>query len=410
MNALDAFSVLKPADDRPSGSRILHISADFPDPIEESKTKAVRWLVDLTQHQFQHEVISLNRVSPALLPFAARTLAHWGRPPCRVEQHDFPYGKCLRYQAPARGIYHQTCLLDLAERICAQQQAGPVPDLVIGHKLTVEGIVARHVAERLGRPFAVGIMGDTDLKILKARPDLAGTFARIFHEAAVVFPLAPWTLTAFEQQFGKRHGPVQMLPCATDIDRPMDPQLGGDGFVSVFHLRSHVRKNLKGMVAAMQLLSDVGPKTRLSVRGGGSPRQVELCRKAAKNLPNITFDGPIGREELGPFLNGFAGFLLPSLRESFGMVFVEALFAGLPVIYPRGAAIDGYFEGCNFAIAADAGDPASIAAAMRTIIDHQAELKGELAQWQQSPAARRFTRAQIGQSFAAAVTQAVMAR
>ena len=41
---------------------ILHISADFPDPLQPNKTKAVSMLLDLTGERFRHHVYSLNRV------------------------------------------------------------------------------------------------------------------------------------------------------------------------------------------------------------------------------------------------------------------------------------------------------------------------------------------------------------
>ena len=35
---------------------------------------------------------------------------------------------------------------------------------------------------------------------------------------------------------------------------------------------------------------------------------------------------------------------MPSLRETFGTVYIEALSQGLPVIYTKGQGIDGYFD------------------------------------------------------------------
>jgi glycosyltransferase involved in cell wall biosynthesis len=35
---------------------------------------------------------------------------------------------------------------------------------------------------------------------------------------------------------------------------------------------------------------------------------------------------------------------MPSFHETFGLVYIEAMTQGLPVLYTRGEGIDGYFE------------------------------------------------------------------
>ena len=232
-------------------------------------------------------------------------------------------------------------------------------------------------------------------------------FARVFHEAAVVFPFTPWALRHFEQRFGRRTGATVMLPCPTDLDEPTPPFTPGDGLVSVFHLKNHRRKNLHGMVAALRLLHEEGLETSLEVIGGGSERELAHCRRVARGAGSVIFKGPLDREALRQRLNRATGFILPSVRESFGLVFIEALFAGLPVIYPRKTAIDGYFDGFSFAIGVDARDAEAIAAAMRTIVSEERKLKADLWQWQQSDHARQFMRGSIVACFANGLTRSL---
>lgn len=120
----------------------------------------------------------------------------------------------------------------------------------------------------------------------------------------------------------------------------------------------------------------------------------------------MRLEGPLDREALRARFAQARAFVCPSLRESFGLVFIEALFAGLPVIYPRGTAIDGYFNGHSFAIAVDARDPKAIAGAMRHVLEHEDDLKMALARWQASDAAAMFQRAHIAGSFSDGLRQA----
>jgi len=106
-------------------------------------------------------------------------------------------------------------------------------------------------------------------------------------------------------------------------------------------------------------------------------------------------------------MNEASALVLPSLRESFGMVFVEALLAGLPIIYPRNAAVDGYFDNVPFAIGTDARDPRAIANAMKQALDQELAMKDALAEWQQSDGIQLFQREPIACAYRTGLEQAI---
>jgi glycosyltransferase involved in cell wall biosynthesis len=379
--------------------RVLHVSADFPDPVAPGKTPVIKTHIDLTADRFDHSVISINRHGPGFFDLASALCGRSGHE--GIAAHDFAYGEAVVYPAPPRGILHATMLRRLGDWLGQRAAERYRPDLIVGHKLTVEGLAVRRAAQRLGVPYALSIQGNTDLKIIAARPDLRRVFARVFHEAAVVFPFAPWTLAGCEAALGPRAGPSILLPCPTELDTPLAPQtLASDELLSVFHLRHHRNKNLAGMVRAVRVLEQGGEPGRLTVIGGGSAADLVACRALAGSASRIAFEGPVSRADMQARMNRAAGMVLPSLRESFGLVFVEALFAGIPIIYPSGTAVDGYFPGAPFAMAVNARDPSAIAGAMSRLIADQAAIRAALASWQASPDARRFMRAAIAQDLA----------
>jgi glycosyltransferase involved in cell wall biosynthesis len=384
---------------RPGRPRILHVSADFPDPVDPCKTPVIRSLVELTSDRFRHDVVSLNRRSPGALSFLRALTAGGGTPPLTIGTQSFDFGQALTYQAPARGLFHATMLHRLGDWLAEDCLKGPLPDLLVGHKLTIEGVAVRRAAKRLQLPFSICIQGDTDTKVLAARPDLSAEFARVFHEAAVVSPFTPWALQQTEARLGKRVGPTVLLPCPSDLDTPLQPRVGGYGLVSVFHLKNYRRKNLVGMAAAMRVLVHGGSPVNLAIIGGGGERELQRCGEIVAGSGSITFEGALERSALRERLNGATAFVLPSLRESFGLVFIEALFAGIPVIYPKNAGIDGYFDDAPFAIAVDARRPSEIAKAMKTVVQDEARLKEALGKWQKSTHAERFRRPAIGAAF-----------
>lgn len=388
--------------------RVLHLSADFPDPINPAKTPVIARLIDLVADRHDHQVFSLNRRQPGHSEFAQLALGIL-RQPAEASLQSFRYGTCLEYLAPPKGLLHATMLERLAVWIADQVARQPAQlDLVIGHKLTVEGIVAREVARLLGIPFAITIQGNTDQKILDTRRDLRGRFARIYHEAACVFSFAPWAREAVEQRLGKRDALTLDLPCPTTLDQIRAPVTGGNALISAFHLRNHAIKNLAGLTRAMQALGADGFPATLQVIGGGSAAETAACVAMVAKAPNIVLVGPQTPDALGQTMNKAIALVMPSKRESFGLVFVEALFAGLPIIYPKGAGVDGYFDGLPFAIAVDPRDPQAIADAMRHVVTQETALKQALARWQEDGGLTRFFRSAIGEVFDQGLQAAIM--
>ncbi len=384
---------------------VLHVSADFPDAYEASKTPAVRNLIELVGDRFCHSVISLNRVSPgwaeSLGMLTGRQSAILG---CRPSSGLYS----MRYAGFPKGILHASMLHRLADALSDRVATGPLPDLLVGYKLTAEGLVVAEMARRLGVPYALLLQGNSDVRALAARPDLRRLFAATLRDAAVVFSLAPWATARVEAMLGVKAKAVVDLPCPVTLDTPVPPRITGGGLVTAFHLRHHRLKNFAGLVRAVKSARRHDGKLELAVIGGGSARQAAQVERIAGRAPGIMLAGALPNSAMPAAYNGSAGFVLPSLRESFGMVFIEALFCGAPVVYPAGRAISGCFEDEPFAIAVDPLDPEAIAEGMLRLRRDEASLKADLARWQTSGAADRYTRDEIARSFEHGLRSAVI--
>lgn len=395
---------------RKGGDRplILHLSGDFPDSIAPDKTSAIRNLIDLTADRFEHYVVSMNRSSPGLFGSGRAVLA-----PGKIEvtAQQFDYGVALSYCAPSKGVRHGTRLLQLGEWLAEHiAQMPKKPAFIIGHKMAIEGIAVRRASALTGIPYGLSIQGDSDTKIMNVRRDLKDEFAAVLHNAKAIFPFTPWAWERITGRLGVPHATPILLPCPTELDQPLAPVVGGNGLVSVFHLKSHKRKNLAGIVQAFRLLERNGQAPPLSIIGGGDPADRVRCEAIAAQTRSITFQGPKGRDDVRIAMNTAAAFVLPSLRETFGMVFIEALFAGSPIIYPKGTSVDGYFDGAPFALGIDARDPSAIVDAIIYAIENETEIKAALADWQQSDAKRLFQRDSIGEAFSRGIENTLSAR
>lgn len=376
---------------------VLHVTADYPDAFDARKTPAVRNLVDLVANDFDHRVISLNRCTPRFGEVLGMTS---GRRSPIMELRPGVGLESLRYAAFPKGILHASSLHRLADGLCKLIADRAHPDLLIGYKLTIEGLVVAEMARRLGLPYALLVQGNTDAKIIAARPDLRHAFAGALQGAEVVFSLAPWAIKRIEGQLRVRVKSVVNLPCPIALDRPLAPRITCANLLTAFHLRHHRLKNFARLARAVTIARRIDRELALDVVGGGEGREAAEVRAIARRSPGVTLVGGVPNTDMAARYNDAAGFVLPSLRESFGMVFLEALFCGAPVIYPADRAISGWFEDEPFAIAVDPRDQGAIADAMRQLKTDEPHLKRELLRWQTSAAAKQFTRAEIARTFA----------
>jgi len=129
------------------------------------------------------------------------------------------------------------------------------------------------------------------------------------------------------------------------------------------------RKGVRHLVEAYRQLRKDYHDVSLLILGYGYQEQglKELCR--SQNIPDVHFVGHVEIEKMPRFYGIADLFVLPSRRDTWGLVLNEAMACGLPVVTTRkvGASEDLVREGVNGYIVAEE-KPAEIYAAIKKIV------------------------------------------
>lgn len=347
---------------------IVHISGDFPDCIAPNKTRAIANLVEATP-EFDHIVYSLNRV-PA-----------WSG----IESVQFSNNRiAVAYGAPSRGFFLRSRMEALADWIVGGLAARKRRiDVIHAHKLTIEGIAGRRVADTMKIPFVCSVQADTDAKIVWARPDLRACFQRIWRAADYVVPFSPRGREEMEARLGRRNGRISLLPCITHQDNllPAKPVENGR-FVSIFHFGSYVRKNARGLIRAIQLAAREHSDIKLDIFGSGSPaelRAMDTLLGDADLRERIQLRGPLRHEMVQRRIQEYVAFVMPTRRETYGMVFAESLLAGVPILQSKGWGIHGLFPDEDVGYSCDTNSIEDIKQGILYLHENEALLKKRIA-------------------------------
>ena len=121
----------------------------------------------------------------------------------------------------------------------------------------------------------------------------------------------------------------------TDVFIPRgDHQKNSGGLHLISVARLIKRKGLQHILQALHELND--PSIKLSIVGSGNyEKKLMLLSESLGLKESVTFYGYCPREELSALYRRADVFILPSLSESFGIVFAEAMSSGLPIIGSR---------------------------------------------------------------------------
>ncbi|HET7340996.1 MAG TPA: glycosyltransferase family 4 protein [Methylomirabilota bacterium] len=162
--------------------------------------------------------------------------------------------------------------------------------------------------------------------------------------------------------------------------------------------RMYPRKRLDDLLRAAARLRERIPAVRVRIVGEGPESARLRALHGTLGLgDSVTFLGDISRQALAVEYVGADCFCLPTIQEGFGIVFTEAMAAGLAIVACRAAAVPELVEDRRTGLLVSPRSPGALAAALETLLTHpglRAELgaagAARVAAFDLEPVARRF--------------------
>ena len=351
---------------------ILHLSADYPNAYRNRTTAVVRNLVEATPG-FAHVVISLKREANP-----RRTYLHEEAACAPVRLFAFGY-----WGLPF-GAAHLASMWLAARRIRALlAQRNLRPDLIHAHKLTFEGVMAWFLSRWLNVPYVVSLRGEAETKIVRFKPTYRPLIRRVAHGAQAIFGVSMWFVPELSRIAPGIAEKIRPLPNlgplagAAAVPAPQPPR-----FVAILDLNVYRKKGFHWLVPAFARAASKHPDWTLDVIGWSGERIMREAKALVARAGcegRVRFLGALPHAQVLAALPDYTALLLPSVNETFGMVYLEALFAGVPVLYTAGTGIDGHLDGLNAGVKVRAGNIADIAGGIRELAATAAQRKAELA-------------------------------
>jgi glycosyltransferase involved in cell wall biosynthesis len=326
---------------------ILHVTYDLRDRYSRDKTTAVKRLIDCNKSFADVQVIDIVRVQS----FKNERVELKATNHLIINSFGLPYG-----------IFFKQMQNRAFKKVINAVEEGKFNlqniDLIHAHKLTFDGFVGYKLSKLYHKPFIITLR-QTDISVLKIKIFLRKFFMQMIRDCNKIIYLIPQMLIELELLFGKTFYNQFIKPKAVLIPNPIDKggivpetRIKKKSFLTILIMEKEIvrRKNIKRLLKSFKLLDD--SEVKLNIIGDGAYKpEVEGWVNKLGLRDCVNFLGKIENSKIDKYYAEAEAFLLPSLSESFGMVYAEALQNGTPIMYSRNClGFDGFFENVGIGV------------------------------------------------------------
>ena len=247
-------------------------------------------------------------------------------------------------------------------------------DLIHAHTLFTDGSIAERLSRETGVPYCVSLRFSDIEAIWRYEPHLRPMARRILEGAAGVVFLSRVSRDRVLGEWFGGEARARIARKSAVIPNGIRPEwltgapkaAPGDpvrvGFAGVLTRRKRPLEAAR----AVHLASEGGRRFALVAAGAG-PLEGKL--RAALREGDAYIGKLSGMDAMKRFYADVDMLLVPSSAETFGMVYLEAMSQGVPVLYTRGQGFDGQFDEGEVGYSVVCGDPAQQARRVADLLE-----------------------------------------
>ena len=209
------------------------------------------------------------------------------------------------------------------------------PDLIHAHCALPAGIMALALKKRYNLPYVV-----TEHKSSYKRGKVGGwkirTARKVFKNSDARIAVSPELGKLLESMIGKSFTPWQWLPNMLGSSFAANDNIIQSDHDEFVFLNIAMLREIKGQRELLQAFAKFfkdKPETQLRIGGDGLLRQELICLAEQLGISEqVAFLGTLNRDQVQQEMNCCDAFVLPSHYETFGVVLIEALSCGRPIV------------------------------------------------------------------------------
>lgn len=290
--------------------------------------------------------------------------------PVSFDINEFDYGEYTtvsknhsKYDRFIFHIKHQKIYKDIQEKYNIKDFS-----IIHAHSLFSNGYIAMRLKKEYGIPYIVAVR-NTDVNLFfKRMIHLRKIGLEILREAGqIIFLSKPYKELVIEKYIPQNlretiNSKVSIIPNGIDefwFNNAGSPRQKLYNKLQLLQIGDiDKNKNIITTISAIEILLEKGCEIKLNVVGKIKDQKIF---DKIKELEYVNYLGYVSKEELIKIYRKNDIFILPSIHETFGLVYAEAMSQGLPVIYSKGQGFDGQFEDGTVGYVVDSLDPNDIA-------------------------------------------------
>lgn len=205
--------------------------------------------------------------------------------------------------------------------------------------------------------------------------------------------------------------PYGIIPAPDDEVRPFELGREKDELTALYVGRLEKRKGILDLFEAIPLVLEQIPKARFIIAGGDNSQHDGFQRRTGITYPTyfanryrtyarrVEFTGRVSDETLQHLYQSCDLFVAPSLFESFGLIYLEAMNYAKPVIGCRGGGVPEVIDHGQTGLVTEPQAPAALAEAMVSLLQSPVKLR-EMGLAGRRQVLERFNYIQMARNFA----------